>query len=576
MLQTLFARCLAVSLAGASAAALLGLLHLAAGRTLGVKWQYYSWLPMLLVMLAAPLLPLPEAAPAQTASQAIQQVLPPAVSQIEAVQATPAAHSPSPVDWMLLLSILWLAGAAVVLLRNISSYREVLRGVTRAGVPLNDGPEREQLDRCLAACGMRRRVRLCRSAAVDTPLLAGVFRPVIVLPDTALSPEDLRHIFSHELTHCRRNDLAYKWLAVLACALHWFNPAVYLMLRSINRLCELSCDQCVIAGYDAAERRQYMQTILRMLSASVGCRRTVTTAMSAGGRMIEKRLRLIQRNRQIRRSAKYAGAVLTVLLTVGTGILSVTACAAVPERQAAPATAQTVVQYTAGTPDTATPAQEAPQPKIPIPVQQAEEPDAVPAVSPVQTAAQETTQPAVQQPASQPEPDPQPEETPPEEPAEHVPDVPIKYTELDGERANFSHNFSLKPGVDLDTIRVNAERGGRTQNTDAASTDLTRSYQVAEYAVEGQNGAQQTVATVTPDENGIVTVYLDSEYADWLHVDVVESDIEDKTARYGPSYNANPTRALSFGGLEAGKSYDVVIESTNDTDYTITGTAIVY
>lgn len=314
-----------------------------------------------------------------------------------------------------------------------------------------------------------------------------------------------------------------------------------------------------------------MQTILRMLSASVGCRRTVTTAMSAGGRMIEKRLRLIQRNRQIRRGAKYAGAVLTVLLTVGTGILSVTACAAVPEQQPAPAEVQTVVQYTADTPDTVAPAQEAPQPEIPIPVQQAEEPDAVPAVSPVQTAAQETTQPAVQQPTTQPEPDLQPEE-----PAEQVPDVPIKYTELDGEASNYSHNFSLKPGVDLDTIRVNAERGGQTQNTDAASTDLTRSYQVAEYAVEGQNGAQQTVATVTPDENGIVTVYLDSEYADWLHVDVVESDIEDKTARYGPSYNANPTRALSFGGLEAGKSYDVVIESTNDTDYTITGTAIVY
>ncbi len=191
----------------------------------------------------------------------------------------------------------------------------------------------------------------------------------------------------------------------------------------------------MIAGYDAAERRQYMQTILRMLSASVGCRRTVTTAMSVGGRMIEKRLRLIQRNRQIRRSAKYAGAVLTVLLTVGTGILSVTACAAVPEQQPAPAEVQTVVQYTADTPDTVAPTQEAPQPKIPIPVQQANEPDAVPAVSPVQTAAQETTQPTVQQPTTPPEPDPQPEETPPEEPAEQVPDVPIKYTELDGERA---------------------------------------------------------------------------------------------------------------------------------------------
>lgn len=574
MLQTLFAQCLAVSLAGASAAALLGLLHLAAGHTLGVKWQYYSWLPVLLVMLAAPLLPLPEAAPAQTASQAIQQVLPPAVSQIEAVQATPAAHSPSPVDWMLLLSILWLAGAAVVLLRNISAYREVLRGVTRAGVPLNDGPEREQLDRCLAACGMRRRVRLCRSAAVDTPLLAGVFRPVIVLPDTALSPEDLRHIFSHELTHCRRNDLAYKWLAVLACALHWFNPAVYLMLRSINRLCELSCDQCVIAGYDAAERRQYMQTILRMLSASVGCRRTVTTAMSAGGRMIEKRLRLIQRNRKIRRSVKYAGAVLTVLLTVGTGILSVTACAAVPERQIALSVTQADVQHsTDHTTVSTTPTQEMLQPEILMPVQQPEELTAVSSVFPVQTAAQESVQPVVQQPA--PQPDPEPEQSP-AEPTEQVPDVPIKYTELDGERANYSHNFSLKPGVDLDTIRVNAERGGRTQNTDAASTDLTRSYQVAEYAVEGQNGAQQTVATVTPDENGIVTVYLDSEYADWMYVNVVDTETGELSRQTQGAIKADPTQALSFPGLEGGKSYDVVIESTDDTDHTITGTAIVY
>lgn len=251
--------------------------------------------------------------------------------------------------------------------------------------------------------------------------------------------------------------------------------------------------------------------------------------------------------------------------------MSVTACAAVPEQQPAPAEVQTVVQYTADTPDTVAPTQEAPQPKIPIPVQQANEPDAVPAVSPVQTAAQKSAQPT-----TQPEPDPRPEATPPQKPAEQVPDVPIKYTELDGERANYSHNFSLKPGVDLDTIRVNAERGGRTQNTDAASTDLTRSYQVAEYAVEGQNGAQQTVATVTPDENGIVTVYLDSEYADWMYVNVVDTETGELSRQTQGAIKAAPTQALSFPGLEAGKSYDVVIESTDDTDHTITGTAIVY
>lgn len=575
MLQTLFAHCLAVSLAGAAGAALLGLLQLPAGRTLGVKWQYYSWLPVLLVMVAAPLLPLPVSAPVQNASQAIQQVLPSAVLQAGEAQAAPAARIAAPVDWMLLLSIIWLAGAAAVLLRNILSYRDVLRGITRAGVPLAEGPEREQLDRCLAGCGLRRRVRLYRSAAVDTPLLAGVFRPVVVLPDTALSAENLRYIFAHELTHCRRNDLAYKWLAVLACALHWFNPAVYLILRSINQLCELSCDQSVIADYNAAERRQYMQTILRMLSASIGCRRAVTTAMSAGGRMIEKRLRLIQRNRQVRRGAKWVGIALTALLTVGVSGLAVTARAAVPEQQPVSAGTQAAVQHPAAEP---APTTQGASPVLPpVSVQPGEPADAVTdplpvQAAPVQTAAlpagQQTVLPAVSETA--------PQEVHPQEPPEQVPDVPIKYTALDGERANYSRNYSLKPGVGLETIRVNAERSGRAENTDDTSADLTRSYQVAEYAVEGQSGAQQTVATVTPDENGLVTVYLDSEYADGLYVNVVDTETGVTSGQTQGSIKADPTQALSFPGLEAGKNYDVVIESTDDTDHTITGTAIIY
>lgn len=576
MLQTLFAQCLAVSLAGTAAAVMLGLLHLAAGRMLGVKWQYYSWLPVLLVLLAAPLLPLPQAAPNQTAAQAMLERLPAAIPQGGGGQVAQPVQAMPQTDWLLLLGAIWLAGIGVALCRHMLAYRDVLRGVTHAGVPVTEGSVYEQLDRCRKACGVSRPVRLYRSAAVDTPLLAGVFHPVIVLPDAAISEEDLRYIFAHELTHCRRNDLAYKWLAVLVCSLHWFNPAAHWMLRSINQLCELSCDESVIAGYDTAERREYMQTILRMLDVSVGSRRTVTTAMSAGGRMIEKRLRLIHRNRRPRRGARMAGFVLTLLFTAGTSGLTVTARAAVPEPQAVPA----LHNAQASAPRAAEPAQSAQdtsQLTVPVTVTQEPQPKAAPAGLPVQAAVQTapvTTAPQTAAPSAQ---ETQPQQEPvPQIADDTVPEVPIKYTSIDGEEANYSHNFSLKPGVDLETIRVNAERGGRTQNTDGLSTDLTRSYQIADYAVEGQSGAQQTVATVTPDENGLVTVYLDSEYADWLYVNVVDTETGETSGQSQGSIKADPTLALSFPGLEEGKSYDVVIESTDDTDHTITGTAIVY
>ena len=159
MLQTLFLRCCAVSLAGAGAVLALGLLQLAAGRTLGVKWQYYSWLPLLPVLLAAPLLPLPSR-PAEGAARALLPSTLPAPAVPDAAGVLPQAHAAAAPDWLLPAGVLWAAVAALLLLRNVLAYRDVLRGGTRCGVPLADGPERELLDRCRAAQGVRRRIRL--------------------------------------------------------------------------------------------------------------------------------------------------------------------------------------------------------------------------------------------------------------------------------------------------------------------------------------------------------------------------------------------------------------------------------
>ena len=573
MLQTLFLRCCAVSLAGAGAVLALELLQLTAGRTLGVKWQYYSWLPLLLVLLAAPLLPLPSL-PAEGAARALLPSTLPAPAVPDAAGVLPQAHAAAAPDWLLPAGVLWAAVAALLLLRNVLAYRDVLRGVTRCGVPLADGPERELLDRCRAAQGVCRRIRLYRSASVDTPLLAGMFRPVIVLPDTTFSARDLRFIFAHELTHCRRHDLAYKWLAVLACSLHWFNPTAHFILRRLNLLCELSCDQSVAAHFDAAERRQYMQTILRTLSASIGCRRAVTTAMGAGRRAIEKRLTLIQQNRYPRRGARVIGTLLTAVFAAGSICLGVTARAAVPvlsvPARPAPAAAPS------GQPDESEPPLQAsglPAPPVSAQPEQTEAPAPASAASaPARQAA--SAAPPQPEPPSEPAAQPAPEAAP--QAGGAIPTVQTKYLPQDGERGNYAANFPLKPGVGLETIRVNAERDGRTAHTDSPAADLSRSYQIADYAVDGQTGAQQTVATVTPDENGLVTVYLDSEYADWLYVNVVDAETGAVSGQTPGAVNADPSLALSFPGLDTGKTYDVVIQSSNDTDHTITGTAIVY
>ncbi len=78
---------------------------------------------------------------------------------------------------------------------------------------------------------------LVRSRAVRTPMLLGLIRPVIVLPDRAYDEQMLQGILRHELTHYRRGDLAFKWFAVLVSCLHWFNPFLALFRREIHRAC---------------------------------------------------------------------------------------------------------------------------------------------------------------------------------------------------------------------------------------------------------------------------------------------------------------------------------------------------
>lgn len=103
---------------------------------------------------------------------------------------------------------------------------------------------------------------LFRTAGTDTPMLVGVLRPRLYLPPIRMRECDLRYALRHELVHWRRKDLLYKWALVLIACVHWFNPAVWYLVRAVERDCELSCDEAVVWGLSQAERTGYGAMLL--------------------------------------------------------------------------------------------------------------------------------------------------------------------------------------------------------------------------------------------------------------------------------------------------------------------------
>ncbi|MCL1854059.1 MAG: hypothetical protein FWF88_13725 [Peptococcaceae bacterium] len=137
--------------------------------------------------------------------------------------------------------------------------------------------------------------RLCLSPMAGTPMLVGFFRPMIVLPDKDYTDIQLKNVLLHELTHLRRFDVVIKCLSVFACALHWFNPLVWLARREIDRTCELSCDAAVIRTMNAEDKKNYGHTLIALASHAKVSRAVLSVTLYEKKNSIKERLTLIKR-----------------------------------------------------------------------------------------------------------------------------------------------------------------------------------------------------------------------------------------------------------------------------------------
>ena len=179
--------------------------------------------------------------------------------------SAPAPETPAAQHFTLslaqILLLVWLAGVAVMLLRTLWLHLRFLRYLRRWVYPVQDDCAVPIFNELGDQLHLDRRPRLMYCTGLKTPMLAGLFRPALLLPDS-LSDDALRYSLLHELTHFRRKDIWLKSLALWVNILHWFNPFAWLMVRLVERDTELACDEDALRQLPRAEHAAYGQTIL--------------------------------------------------------------------------------------------------------------------------------------------------------------------------------------------------------------------------------------------------------------------------------------------------------------------------
>lgn len=178
---------------------------------------------------------------------------------IPAAMATPADAMPEPsmvqslladADWFAIGVTVWLCGAAIFLIAQLSAYLQNRREL------LEDAVEVSRIDN----------IRVIEIAGISGPFAFGLWQRYIALPigfTRDYNPVERELALAHERSHHRAGDLWANFAALAMLSLHWFNPIAWMAWRAFRFDQEAACDARVLRRRTSAERQAYARAIAK-------------------------------------------------------------------------------------------------------------------------------------------------------------------------------------------------------------------------------------------------------------------------------------------------------------------------
>ena len=161
-------------------------------------------------------------------------------------------------------SVAYLIILIAPLWQFIRNYKYV-QIIRNTGTKKIDVAWRMYVKRTAVAMGIARDVKIWLSEWVTSPVTIGYLKPIILIPVAAvnnLTPHQLEAVILHELSHIYRYDYFLNLILSFIKTILYFNPFVKLLVKSIEKEREHSCDEMVLQfQYKPGE---YASALLRL------------------------------------------------------------------------------------------------------------------------------------------------------------------------------------------------------------------------------------------------------------------------------------------------------------------------
>lgn len=244
-------------------------------------------------------------------------------------------------DLVLGLVALWAMGVIFVLSK--AAYGGVaLADLYRASVPyIPQGISPEKFR------GLNWQLRLRTTPGDAGPITWGIFRPIVLLPKSSVtwSRARLEAVLLHEAAHVRRKDCLSRLIAVIASALYWPNPLVWMAARIMRRDGETAADDVVLSsGIKASAYAEHLVGLAQVFASSRPSYAGVSLAMAEPA-MLDARVEAILHPSRCRKAASKKDvlkiAILGLTATAVMALARPSLAQAKPEPEDKPAVANT-------------------------------------------------------------------------------------------------------------------------------------------------------------------------------------------------------------------------------------------
>ena len=278
-------------------------------------FNYYIWLPLMLVMIIPLEIRITRKIPAILQDKVnTTKILNP-----EIIKST--VYEKNITDY---IAMIYISIVVLIIAFELTNYFILRRKVIKESIIIDDEMVNDIYNKVKRELNIRSNSPLMANKKLSTPMNIGMFSQNIILPTTQYTSKELELILKHELIHQKRYDFLYKLLMSIVCAVNWINPLVYLMVKDIKYYCESSCDEEVINKSSKDEIKTYSLVITKTArNNAYGINRNLSFSLNEKDLTTRRVKTMFDEKKKFKGNIALFIASLFIILSFGISILNI-------------------------------------------------------------------------------------------------------------------------------------------------------------------------------------------------------------------------------------------------------------